>query len=250
MRSCAYPPARWPGQQVAIYEVREMLDPGIARLAAERATKADIAVLCRMLERHERRAAARRYTSDDDTQFHMRLARISGNPVLSRLLEGVMTMLAEVREPALRTAEKAGLRVNLTSHWEILRAVGRTTPTVLPRWRSPGRACGRRSDHAADGGQRPRPLAGSSVRPHPRPIAAPATWATRQFPSRRGAVPANVSGTTAISSPTWRSVAVWVLYLRGAGLSLTQIAALDALSGWWASWGEVPTNVADRAVTS
>src|SRR5215204_2168995 len=38
----------------ALYEVREMLDPGIARLAAERARPADVAVLTRMLERHER----------------------------------------------------------------------------------------------------------------------------------------------------------------------------------------------------
>ncbi|MGH2585108.1 MAG: FadR/GntR family transcriptional regulator [Dehalococcoidia bacterium] len=106
-----------------LYEVREMLDPGIARLAAERATPSDVAVLSRMLERHERRAASHRYTSDDDTQFHLRLAKISGNPVLIRLLEGVMRMLAAVREPALRAAENAGMRVNLASHWEILRAV-------------------------------------------------------------------------------------------------------------------------------
>jgi GntR family transcriptional repressor for pyruvate dehydrogenase complex len=107
----------------ALYEVREMLDPGIARLAAERATKADISTLCRMLERHERRAAAGRYTSDDDTRFHLRLATISGNPVLPRLLEGVMRMLAAVREPALRTASNAGMRVSLATHWEIVRAV-------------------------------------------------------------------------------------------------------------------------------
>lgn len=112
----------------SLYEVREMLDPGIARLAAERATPADLTALTRMLERHERRAAAGRYTSDDDTGFHLRLAAISGNPILARLLEGVMRLLATIREPSLRTAENAGLRVDLTSHWRILRAVAAHDP--------------------------------------------------------------------------------------------------------------------------
>src|SRR5215208_4748357 len=44
-----------------LYEVRAMLDPGIARLAAQRATAADVAALRRLLERHQRHAAAGRY---------------------------------------------------------------------------------------------------------------------------------------------------------------------------------------------
>jgi GntR family transcriptional repressor for pyruvate dehydrogenase complex len=111
-----------------LYEVREMLDPGIARLAAERATTADVAALSRLLERHERRVAAGRYGSEEDTQFHLRLARISGNPVLLRLLEGVMRLLAEVREPALRAASNAGVRFSLEAHWQIVRAVESRDP--------------------------------------------------------------------------------------------------------------------------
>jgi GntR family transcriptional repressor for pyruvate dehydrogenase complex len=107
----------------ALFEVREVLDPGIARIAAERAGRSDIAALKRMLARHETRATAGQYTSDDDTLFHLRLAQITGNPVLVRLLEGVMRMLGTVREPALRAATSAGKRVDLSSHWEILRAV-------------------------------------------------------------------------------------------------------------------------------
>ena len=112
----------------SLYEVREMLDPGIARIAAERAGRSDIAALKRMLERHETRVTAGHYTSDDDAQFHLRLAQITGNPVLVRLLDGVMRMLGAVREPALRAATSAGKRVDLTSHWEIVRAVEARDP--------------------------------------------------------------------------------------------------------------------------
>jgi DNA-binding FadR family transcriptional regulator len=105
---------------LALYEVREMLDPGIARLAAERARRADIAALTRMLERQETLVDDGRYTSEDDAGFHLRLARISANPVLIRLVEGVMRLLGEAREPALRAR---GKRVRLEGHWQILRAV-------------------------------------------------------------------------------------------------------------------------------
>jgi GntR family transcriptional repressor for pyruvate dehydrogenase complex len=112
----------------SLYEVREMLDPGIARIAAERATAADIGALYRLLQRHERKVAAGRYGSDEDTQFHLRLARISGNPVLLPLLEGVMRLLAAVREPALRAAANAGVRFSLEAHWQIVRAVEARDP--------------------------------------------------------------------------------------------------------------------------
>jgi GntR family transcriptional repressor for pyruvate dehydrogenase complex len=106
-----------------LFEVREMLEPGIARLAAERARPADIAALTRLLERQERFIEAGRYTSAHDARFHEHLARISGNPVLMRLEEGVMRLLGAAREPALRAASDAGVRFRLDRHWAILRAI-------------------------------------------------------------------------------------------------------------------------------
>src|SRR5215216_5753981 len=112
----------------SLYEVRELLDPGIARLAAQRATAADVAALRRLLERHQRQVDQGRYGSSEDTRFHLRLARIAGNPVLLRLLEGVMHMLAAVREPALRAASNAGVRFSLQAHWQIVCAVEARDP--------------------------------------------------------------------------------------------------------------------------
>ncbi len=111
-----------------LFEVRTLLEPGIARLAAERVTNADIVALRRLLERQERLIAGGRYGSEDDARFHLRIARITGNPVFTRLLDGVMRLLADVREPALRAATTAGRRVNLAGHWEILGALEARDP--------------------------------------------------------------------------------------------------------------------------
>lgn len=116
-----------------LYEVREMLEPPMARRAAERATAADVAALCRLMERQERLVEQGRYTSQDDARFHLKLAAIAGNPVLTRLLEGVMHLLGVVREPALRAASTAGLRVTLARHWQILRAVEAHDPDTAER---------------------------------------------------------------------------------------------------------------------
>ena len=106
-----------------LFEVREMLEPAVARTAVEQASAADLAALRRMMQHQERLVESGRYASDDDTRFHLRLVRITGNPVLIRLLEGVMDMLAVVRDPALRAASTAGLRVTLAGHWDIVRAI-------------------------------------------------------------------------------------------------------------------------------
>jgi GntR family transcriptional repressor for pyruvate dehydrogenase complex len=107
----------------SLFEVRELLEPGIARLAAERARPSDIAALARMLERQERLLESGRYTNKDDTRFHVRLAHITGNPVLIRLEEGIMLLLGDVRAPAFRAAAEGGLKVRLDRHWQILHAI-------------------------------------------------------------------------------------------------------------------------------
>lgn len=111
-----------------LFEVRELLEPGIARLAADRARPVDVAALRGLLQRQERLFEARRYASDEDRRFHVRVARISGNPVLIRLLDGVMRMLGEVRDPALHAAAYSGRRTTLDGHWNLVRAIEARDP--------------------------------------------------------------------------------------------------------------------------
>lgn len=106
-----------------LYQVRLLLEPGIVRHAAEQASAADLTGLRRLMEKQEQGSESTRYTSDDDTRFHLALAGLTGNPLLVRLLEGVMTLLAVVREPALKAASASGLRLTLDGHRAITDAL-------------------------------------------------------------------------------------------------------------------------------
>jgi GntR family transcriptional repressor for pyruvate dehydrogenase complex len=106
---------------VQLYEVRDLIEPGIVALAAERISARDLRTLQRMLDRHEQRIREGRYTSADDSIFHHRLVVATENPVLIRVLDGVMDVLDSVRDAALRAA--TGLRVSMDGHRAILRAL-------------------------------------------------------------------------------------------------------------------------------
>lgn len=111
-----------------LYEARKIVEPGMAALAAERATSRDLAVARRLLDRHEERVVAGRYGGLEDSAFHARLAAMADNPLLARLLEAILQVLHATREPALRSAQ--GLHFSLDGHWEVLRAVEARDPAA------------------------------------------------------------------------------------------------------------------------
>lgn len=78
-------------------EARLILETAVVRLAVERATRQDRRLLEQLLERQER--AARQEALEEfsrlDTEFHLALARASGNRVLVRLEETVLELLRQ-----------------------------------------------------------------------------------------------------------------------------------------------------------
>src|SRR5215207_3385116 len=71
----------------SVLEARRLIEPGVAQLAAERATAADLAALEHSIAAM-REICARGYRAEDedrflqlDLQFHLALARASGNPM-------------------------------------------------------------------------------------------------------------------------------------------------------------------------
>lgn len=80
-------------QAAEIFEARLILEPDIARLAVERATQADIALLARHLEqeyeahRNSQRNEAIRLSG----QFHVHLCEIAGNSVMLRMMKELVT---------------------------------------------------------------------------------------------------------------------------------------------------------------
>jgi DNA-binding GntR family transcriptional regulator len=84
------------GEIAALAEFREPLETTAVRLACGRAGEADLAAIEEML------AACRPGVPREEwhrvgTDFHVEIARLSGNPFLVRAIEGVMTRLSRAR---------------------------------------------------------------------------------------------------------------------------------------------------------
>jgi GntR family transcriptional regulator, transcriptional repressor for pyruvate dehydrogenase complex len=67
-------------------EVRILLEPGIAALAAERCSNEHLREMEKSLKRIEERVAQNELYFDADMDFHMAIARAAGNPLIERAL--------------------------------------------------------------------------------------------------------------------------------------------------------------------
>ncbi|HEX8969457.1 MAG TPA: FadR/GntR family transcriptional regulator [Chloroflexota bacterium] len=104
-----------------VLEVRELIEPGIARLAAARATDAYVHELENLLERQRRCIAEGRPFVDEDTAFHYTLAKASDNRILLRLHNVILDLLRESRQSYLHVPDRPQL--SLRGHEAILSAV-------------------------------------------------------------------------------------------------------------------------------
>lgn len=76
-----------------VFETRLMIEPNVARLAAERATSDDLAMLEQhlLLEHEAHKANRRRDAIKLSGQFHVLLAEIAGNAVALRMVKELVT---------------------------------------------------------------------------------------------------------------------------------------------------------------
>jgi DNA-binding GntR family transcriptional regulator len=103
-------------------EVRSIVEPGIARLAAERRTEKDLQRLEEAIASEEgaRDGIAAHDASRD---FHIALARASGNVELVRVLNSLWLVEVGRRLLSRRTADPNWLHDDVSEHREILTAV-------------------------------------------------------------------------------------------------------------------------------
>ncbi len=91
-------------------EVRRIFEPQIAQMVAERASKEDIATLESLLSAMCSLVDDPAVFAEKDLEFHLCLARVSGNPLLEMLLEpltGIMLQFIFVGSSLPKTAEEA-----------------------------------------------------------------------------------------------------------------------------------------------
>lgn len=109
-----------------LFEVRMVIEPGLAALAARRATPDHIQRMREILNDQEQLVRQGDNGIKADTTFHFLLAEASGNDILLRLMDGLMDRLQETRKASLNTGGRP-LR-SLKQHRAILRAVEARDP--------------------------------------------------------------------------------------------------------------------------
>lgn len=114
-------------------EVREFLETGIARIAAERADAAALARLDAALAAHHRLAADRGRVAGDpasfvdgDREFHVAIAAMTGNPVFPAIVDAMFRWLSGHYRALVRAPGAESL--TLREHDDIRDAIARRDP--------------------------------------------------------------------------------------------------------------------------
>lgn len=100
-------------------EVRAILEPAVARLAAERATDDDVAQMGEALAKME----SGRDPLEHDSAFHAAIAEAARNRLMRTMLQAITSRLRESRQLSL--AAPGGLERSLDDHRAILAAIAR-----------------------------------------------------------------------------------------------------------------------------
>lgn len=104
-----------------VFEMRKLIEPHIASLAAERATKRDIERMKKILDKQTEAVNRGETGVEADAEFHFAIGQATQNQALEKLVSGLMDMLSHSREESLQTAGRR--RASIDSHRKILSAI-------------------------------------------------------------------------------------------------------------------------------
>ena len=116
-------------------ELRRILEPGIAALAAERRTSDDIATLRAILARMQQAAGDPARWIEADLDFHRAIARISGNRLIELQLEALEPVIRGMMERFNRRTRRTldDWRQTWQRHERVVRAIERGDAPGGPR---------------------------------------------------------------------------------------------------------------------
>jgi GntR family transcriptional repressor for pyruvate dehydrogenase complex len=104
-----------------IFQFRELLEPQIAGLAAKNATKEDIFVLERLLERQQNEIDNTIVSKEFDEKFHLALAKATDNSVLLQVVELFGHILLKSRHE--HSQSQLRNKISIKGHRKILNAI-------------------------------------------------------------------------------------------------------------------------------
>jgi GntR family transcriptional regulator, transcriptional repressor for pyruvate dehydrogenase complex len=106
-----------------LLDVRNILEPALARRAALHASPEQIAEMQAILSRQEEKLRRGEPAIDDDSAFHYSLALAANNSMMMKLVQVLMDLLRETRERSLQGQGRA--QKSLAGHHRILAAIRR-----------------------------------------------------------------------------------------------------------------------------
>ena len=104
-----------------IFELRKLIEPHIAALAAERATNRDIERMKGILEKQSRAVSRGETGVSADAELHFAIGQATQNQALEKLVSGLMEILSHSREESLQPPDRR--RASIESHRKILTAI-------------------------------------------------------------------------------------------------------------------------------
>jgi GntR family transcriptional regulator, transcriptional repressor for pyruvate dehydrogenase complex len=112
--------------QMDLFEMRRMIEPDLAYLAAERATEEEIAMMEEVLALQEEQIARGESGTDVDKNFHYIMSRAAKNKAIQRITDNVIDLLAESREQYLQVEGRP--QKSILRHREVLDAIRARDP--------------------------------------------------------------------------------------------------------------------------
>jgi GntR family transcriptional repressor for pyruvate dehydrogenase complex len=106
-----------------VFEMRKLIEPHIAALAAERASRKDIAQLKRIVAKQTRAVGRGETGVEADAELHLSISRATRNQALQKLVSGLMEMLSRSREESLQTDKRRAS--SIATHQRIVAAIAK-----------------------------------------------------------------------------------------------------------------------------
>lgn len=109
-------------------QIRNFLEPQVVRICAEKATPEDIEYLENNIKAMEQEPAGESFVSDLDSAFHKKLVDITGNKIISLIVESVQTALINIKQ-IVHTDEQF-LKMVCSDHKKIVVAIRQRNPEL------------------------------------------------------------------------------------------------------------------------
>ncbi len=107
--------------QMELFEMRRMVEPHVAYLAAERATPEEIEMMEEALELQAEEIAKGETGTEIDKTFHYLMAKATKNKVFIRIADSIMDLLAESRDKYLQVEGRP--QKSILRHRQLLEAI-------------------------------------------------------------------------------------------------------------------------------